>query len=130
VPGLRYGLAAGYGAIALVAALQLVRIQMRVPEYGWTTQKVFHLLNFLVAGLRVVVFTTWAKVSHFHIQSSHCRAHDTVAFLSKALLEEHTGEPFAITSEYLLFRILNVHMQHATDGLPASVTTLRAPHVS
>lgn len=58
-----YGLAAGYGAIALVAALQLVRIQMRVPEYGWTTQKVFHLLNFLVAGLRVVVFTMWAKLS-------------------------------------------------------------------
>lgn len=58
-----YGLAAGYGAIALVAAVQLVRIQMRVPEYGWTTQKVFHLLNFLVAGLRLTVFAMWAKVS-------------------------------------------------------------------
>lgn len=29
---------------------------MRVPEYGWTTQKVFHLLNFLVCGLRSAVF--------------------------------------------------------------------------
>ena len=28
--------------------VQLVRIQRRVPEYGWTTQKVFHLLNFVV----------------------------------------------------------------------------------
>ena len=23
---------------------------MRVPEYGWTTQKVFHLMNFVVNG--------------------------------------------------------------------------------
>ena len=30
--------------------VQLVRIQMRVPEYGWTTQKVFHLMNFVVNG--------------------------------------------------------------------------------
>jgi hypothetical protein len=28
--------------------VQLIRIQLRVPEYGWTTQKVFHLLNFIV----------------------------------------------------------------------------------
>ena len=38
------------------------RIQMRVPEYGWTTQKVFHLLNFLVAGLRAAVFACWDQV--------------------------------------------------------------------
>jgi Flp pilus assembly pilin Flp len=57
-----YGLAVGYGAIALVAAIQLIRIQMRVPEYGWTTQKVFHLLNFLVASLRLGVFACWQKV--------------------------------------------------------------------
>lgn len=30
--------------------VQLIRIQMRVPEYGWTTQKVFHFLNFFVNG--------------------------------------------------------------------------------
>lgn len=36
--------------------VQIVRIQLRVPEYGWTTQKVFHLLNFLVCGLRSAVF--------------------------------------------------------------------------
>ncbi len=61
----RYGLAVGYGAIALVAAIQLIRIQMRVPEYGWTTQKVFHLLNFLVASLRLGVFACWQKVGMF-----------------------------------------------------------------
>ena len=30
--------------------MQLIRIELRVPEYGWTTQKVFHLLNFVVNG--------------------------------------------------------------------------------
>jgi hypothetical protein len=30
--------------------IQLIRIELRVPEYGWTTQKVFHLLNFIVNG--------------------------------------------------------------------------------
>jgi Protein of unknown function (DUF1084) len=65
-PHYRYGLAIGYGAIALVAAVQLIRIQMRVPEYGWTTQKVFHLLNFLVASLRLGVFACWKKVGGGH----------------------------------------------------------------
>jgi hypothetical protein len=36
--------------------VQIIRIQIRVPEYGWTTQKVFHLLNLLVSGLRATVF--------------------------------------------------------------------------
>lgn len=47
-----------------MAVVQLIRIQMRVPEYGWTTQKVFHLLNFLVASLRLGVFACWKKVGH------------------------------------------------------------------
>ncbi|XP_065870544.1 protein TOM THREE HOMOLOG 1-like [Euphorbia lathyris] len=51
-----HGLAALYGLVAVVALVQLVRIQVRVPEYGWTTQKVFHFLNFLVNGVRCIVF--------------------------------------------------------------------------
>ena len=42
--------------------VQIVRIQLRVPEYGWTTQKVFHLLNFLVCGLRSGVFALRSQV--------------------------------------------------------------------
>ncbi|KAJ9159653.1 hypothetical protein P3X46_025141 [Hevea brasiliensis] len=49
-------LAVLYGLVAAVALVQLVRIQLRVPEYGWTTQKVFHFLNFLVNGVRCLVF--------------------------------------------------------------------------
>ncbi|RDX88824.1 Tobamovirus multiplication protein 3 [Mucuna pruriens] len=45
-----------YGIVAAVALVQLGRIQLRVPEYGWTTQKVFHFLNFLVNGVRCFVF--------------------------------------------------------------------------
>ncbi|GAB2279738.1 Tobamovirus multiplication protein 3 [Dionaea muscipula] len=45
-----------YGIVGIVALVQLVRIQLRVPEYGWTTQKVFHFLNFIVNGVRCLVF--------------------------------------------------------------------------
>lgn len=33
-----------------ILQIQLIRIELRVPEYGWTTQKVFHLMNFFVNG--------------------------------------------------------------------------------
>lgn len=42
--------------IALAAGAQLVRIQVRVPEYGWTTQKVFHLLNVMCLFARGALF--------------------------------------------------------------------------
>lgn len=45
-----------FGLISIVSLVQLIRIECRVPEYGWTTQKVFHLLNFMVNGIRSVVF--------------------------------------------------------------------------
>jgi hypothetical protein len=49
-------LAGAYLLIGLVALVQLIRIQLRVPEYGWTTQKVFHLLNFIVNTVRALSF--------------------------------------------------------------------------
>ncbi|XP_076927498.1 tobamovirus multiplication protein 3-like [Bidens hawaiensis] len=49
-------LAGLYGVVSVVALVQLIRIQLRVPEYGWTTQKVFHLLNVLVNGVRCCIF--------------------------------------------------------------------------
>ncbi|CAA3016470.1 tobamovirus multiplication 3 [Olea europaea subsp. europaea] len=44
------------GIVAAFALVQLVRIQLRIPEYGWTTQKVFHFLNFFVNAVRCLVF--------------------------------------------------------------------------
>jgi len=59
-------LAGAYGVIALVAVAQLIRIQYRVPEYGWTTQKVFHLLNFVCAGLRAASFPVRRSLDRIH----------------------------------------------------------------
>ncbi|KAJ8433901.1 hypothetical protein Cgig2_004623 [Carnegiea gigantea] len=53
--GIFFALCAAYAVVAVVALIQLVRIELRVPEYGWTTQKVFHLMNFIVNGVRAVV---------------------------------------------------------------------------
>ncbi|KAD4179357.1 hypothetical protein E3N88_27948 [Mikania micrantha] len=53
--GIFYALCAAYALVALIALVQLVRIQLRVPEYGWTTQKVFHLMNFVVNGCKVAI---------------------------------------------------------------------------
>lgn len=50
----------------LVLQVQLVRIQLRVPEYGWTTQKVFHLLNALVCSLRCGSFLFRAQMEQLH----------------------------------------------------------------
>ncbi|GAB4849647.1 E3 ubiquitin-protein ligase tom1 [Ancistrocladus abbreviatus] len=54
--GIFFTLCAAYALVASVALIQLVRIELRVPEYGWTTQKVFHFMNFVVNGVRAVVF--------------------------------------------------------------------------
>ncbi|KAL0326762.1 UNVERIFIED_CONTAM: Tobamovirus multiplication protein 3 [Sesamum angustifolium] len=62
-------LAALYGIVGAVALIQLVRIQLRVPEYGWTTQKVFHFLNFLVNGVRCVVFAFRRDVQKLNPQA-------------------------------------------------------------
>ena len=52
--------------LRLTHQVQLGRIQHRVPEYGWTTQKVFHLLNFLCAALRAGVFACRQEVDALH----------------------------------------------------------------
>jgi hypothetical protein len=57
-------LAVSYGVLAVVALVQIIRIQARVPEYGWTTQKVFHALNFMVALLRAVAFGCRPEIQH------------------------------------------------------------------
>ncbi|GAV65357.1 DUF1084 domain-containing protein, partial [Cephalotus follicularis] len=54
--GIYYALCASYALVSFVALVQLIRIQLRVPEYGWTTQKVFHLMNFVVNALRAILF--------------------------------------------------------------------------
>lgn len=64
--GIFYALCAAYALVSTVALIQLIRIELRVPEYGWTTQKVFHLMNFIVNGVRAVVFGFHNQVFDLH----------------------------------------------------------------
>ncbi|XP_062161439.1 tobamovirus multiplication protein 1 [Alnus glutinosa] len=64
--GIFYTLCALYALVSSVALIQLIRIEMRVPEYGWTTQKVFHLMNFIVNGVRAIVFGFHTQVFFLH----------------------------------------------------------------
>ncbi|WCJ20238.1 tobamovirus multiplication 1 [Euphorbia peplus] len=64
--GIFYALSAAYGLVSAVALIQLIRIELRVPEYGWTTQKVFHLMNFIVNGVRAIVFGFHSQVFLLH----------------------------------------------------------------
>ncbi|CAL9106492.1 unnamed protein product [Musa acuminata var. zebrina] len=60
--GIFCALCASYALVSVVALAQLIRIQLRVPEYGWTTQKLFHLMNVVVNGLRAVLFGLYHDV--------------------------------------------------------------------
>ncbi|XP_074310955.1 tobamovirus multiplication protein 1-like [Silene latifolia] len=51
-----FTLSGAYALVSAIALIQLIRIQLRVPQYGWTTQKVFHLMNFIVNGVRAAIF--------------------------------------------------------------------------
>ncbi|KAJ1280499.1 hypothetical protein BS78_04G237300 [Paspalum vaginatum] len=54
--GIFCALAVLYGIIAAASFIQVARIQSRVPEYGWTTQKAFQFLNFVINGARCCIF--------------------------------------------------------------------------
>ncbi|PIN00590.1 hypothetical protein CDL12_26904 [Handroanthus impetiginosus] len=64
--GIFFTLCAVYALVSIVALIQLIRIELRVPEYGWTTQKVFHLMNFIVNGVRAIVFGFHKQVFLLH----------------------------------------------------------------
>ncbi|CAO2842564.1 unnamed protein product [Amaranthus hypochondriacus] len=51
-----FTLSALFSIVSFAALVQLIRIEWRVPEYRWTLQKVFHLMNFIVTGVRAIVF--------------------------------------------------------------------------
>ncbi|GFP79065.1 tobamovirus multiplication protein 1 [Phtheirospermum japonicum] len=67
--GIFFTLCAVYALVSAVALIQLIRIELRVPEYGWTTQKVFHLMNFIVNGVRAVVFGFHKQVFLLHTKA-------------------------------------------------------------
>ncbi|GMI77525.1 hypothetical protein HRI_001421800 [Hibiscus trionum] len=64
--GIFYTLCAAYALVSFVALIQLIRIELRVPEYSWTMQKVFHLMNVIANGVRAVVFGFHKQVFVLH----------------------------------------------------------------
>ncbi|GMJ12923.1 tobamovirus multiplication 1 [Hibiscus trionum] len=99
-------LSASYAVVSIVALVQLCRIQLRVPEYGWTTQKVFHLMNFIVNGLRAVLFGFYKSV--FLVQS---KALEMVLLDLPGLL---------FFSAYTLLVLFWAEIYHQARNLPVS----------
>ncbi|MBA0772874.1 hypothetical protein Gotri_008189 [Gossypium trilobum] len=115
-------LAALYGLVAAVALVQLIRIQLRVPEYGWTTQKVFHFLNFLVNGVRGFVFVFRRDVQNLHpeiVQHILLDMPSLAFFTTYALL-------VLFWAEIYYQPILKQARAVSTDGLRPSFFTINA----
>ena len=64
------GLALLYALLAVVAIIQLIRIQVRLPHVRWTTQKNFLSFNLLTASLRSIVFACRSEVENV-VKVSH-----------------------------------------------------------
>ncbi|KAK6252078.1 hypothetical protein QUC31_013798 [Theobroma cacao] len=115
-------LAALYGLVAAVALVQLIRIQLRVPEYGWTTQKVFHFLNFVVNGVRALVFVFRRNVQNLHpeiVQHILLDMPSLAFFTTYALLVLFWAEI------YYQVRLLSLPARAvSTDGLRPSFFTI------
>lgn len=106
-----------YGIVSVVALVQLVRIQLRVPEYGWTTQKVFHFLNFLVNGVRCVVFVFRRDVQQLQPE------------ITQHILLDLPSLAFFTTYALLVLFWAEIYYQAravSTDGLRRSFYTINA----
>ena len=63
--GVYFARCSAYALVIIAALIQPIRIELRVLEYGWMTQKVLHLMNFIVNAARAAVFGFHAKVFTF-----------------------------------------------------------------
>ncbi|XP_051133935.1 tobamovirus multiplication protein 1 [Andrographis paniculata] len=102
--GIFFALCGVYALVSCVALTQLVRIELRVPEYGWTTQKVFHLMNFIVNGVRAIVFGL-----HRHVFLLHPKALSLVLLDLPGLL---------FFSTYTLLVLFWAEIYHQARSLP------------
>ncbi|KAL7130252.1 hypothetical protein ABFS83_13G122000 [Erythranthe nasuta] len=103
--GIFFSLCAAYALVSTVALIQLIRIELRVPEFGWTTQKVFHLMNFIVNGVRALLFGF-----HYHVFLLHPKALTLVLLDFPGLL---------FFSTYSLLVLFWAEIYHQAKSLPA-----------
>ncbi|XP_010500815.1 PREDICTED: tobamovirus multiplication protein 3-like [Camelina sativa] len=112
-----YVLAILYGLVSIRSVIQLVRLQLRVPKYVWTTQKVFHFLHFVVGGVRAVVFVFRRNVWNMHSQ------------IMQYMLLDIPSLGFLTTyAALILFWATIYHNARSlpTDGLKSSFLTINA----
>ncbi|XP_076882849.1 tobamovirus multiplication protein 1-like [Bidens hawaiensis] len=64
--GIFFTLCCFYFLVSAIALIQLIRVEIGLAEYGWTTQKVFHLMHFIVHGARAIVFGFHMQVLNLH----------------------------------------------------------------
>ncbi|KAK3146871.1 hypothetical protein QOZ80_3BG0273810 [Eleusine coracana subsp. coracana] len=102
--GAFFSLSAAYAFVSAVALIQLIRIQLRVPEFGWTTQKVFHLMNFIVNGVRAIVFEF-----HVHVFLLQTKVYTLVLLDLPGLL---------FFSTYTLLVLFWAEIYHQAKNLP------------
>ncbi|XP_042470931.1 tobamovirus multiplication protein 1-like [Zingiber officinale] len=101
-----YSLCAAYSCVSAFALIQVVRNQLRSPEYGWTTQKVFHFMNFMVNGVRALVFGF-----HKHVFLLRPRVFALVLLDLPGLL---------FFSTYTLLVLYWAEIYHQARGLPSN----------
>ncbi|WMV44969.1 hypothetical protein MTR67_038354 [Solanum verrucosum] len=54
--GIFFTLCALYSFVSIIALIQVIRIHLRIPLYGWSTQKVFHMMIFVANSVGAIVF--------------------------------------------------------------------------
>ncbi|KAH9325777.1 hypothetical protein KI387_005955, partial [Taxus chinensis] len=97
--------------------IQLIRIELRVPEYGWTTQKAFHFLNVVVNGVRCVVFVFRQSVQYVKPE------------IFQYVLLDMPGLLFFTTYALLVLFWAEIYYQAraiSTDGLRPTFMTINA----
>ncbi|PIN21142.1 hypothetical protein CDL12_06161 [Handroanthus impetiginosus] len=102
--GIFFTLCAAYAFVSLVALIQLIRIEIRLHECRWTTQKVFHLMNFIVNGVRAIMFGF-----HKHVFLLHPKALTLVLLDLPGLL---------FFSTYTLLVLFWAEIYHQARSLP------------
>eukprot|EP01025_Chloroclados_australasicus_P036716 TRINITY_DN3740_c1_g2_i1.p1 TRINITY_DN3740_c1_g2~~TRINITY_DN3740_c1_g2_i1.p1 ORF type:complete len:310 (-),score=9.00 TRINITY_DN3740_c1_g2_i1:284-1213(-) len=112
--GLYVGLAVTYGVVGLLAVIQLLRIWQRVPEYGWTTQKIFHLLNALVCIMRCVTFALYGFVGELAQSQNYM-----VQFFGRAVIYDFPALLFFTT--YSLLVLFWAEIYHQANSKPTSL---------
>ncbi|CAL9186409.1 unnamed protein product [Musa hybrid cultivar] len=123
-----HALAALFGLVSAVALvipqIQLVRTEFRVPEFGWTIQKVFHFLNLLVNGVRslVFIFRRGLQIKPEIIQHFLLDLPGLAFFTTYALLVLFWAEIYLFS---LKWNVMQTHLI-STDGLRPCFYTINA----